>query len=199
MAKRRWKIEDIKAVVAGENPFIQSGYTKAKVFRKEGEEWTDSKGSWKKQNGNIVSVNKQMDAIRELVKQRCSVCNMDIGLFGDKLDSKVFAKTRKCFACLDIEEQTKKINGTFVEYERQKLFKNKLAKLKEFRDGVVATIKYLKDDKAAKIELVCANGDIVTWSGQQSERLMEEANADLILVNKEIADIEDVVSKMNSQ
>lgn len=43
MSKRRWKIEDIKNVVAGENPFKQFGYEPVKdPIRKVGDRWTDA-------------------------------------------------------------------------------------------------------------------------------------------------------------
>jgi hypothetical protein len=192
-------MDEIKAVVAGENPFIQSGYTPAYKARKVGEEWVDGKGkTWRKTKTGNVSVNKQMDVIRELVKSRCKVCGMDINLFGDKTDKKIFAKTRKCFACLEIEEMTLKVTGKYDAYETKKLFHNKLSLLKEFKKNVVESIAYLRKDDS-KIEMVCSNGEIVTWSGgSEIEPLLKEAEADLVKADKEIVDMEHAISVMES-
>lgn len=199
MARRRWKMDEIKAVVAGENPFIQSGYTAPYKARKLGEEWTDSKGNtWRKTAGGKVRVNKQMDAIRELVKPRCEVCGMDINLFGDKVDQKVFARTRKCFSCLEIEEQTLKVTGKYEEYENKKLFKNRLSLLREFRKNVIESIAFLKKDDA-KVEMVCSNGDIVKWEGGPDvEPILKEAEADLVKADEEIKRMEAELAKMDA-
>jgi hypothetical protein len=198
MAKRRWKMQEIEAVVNGENPFIQSGYTGKRGEKKIGDEWTDAKGTWKKTKNGIVRVNKQMDAIRELVRPRCSTCNMDIALFGDKIDQKIHAKTGKCFSCLELFEQNVKLSGKYNFYEESKLLKNRLAALKEFQKNVIESIDYLKKDDS-KIEMVCSNGDIVTWSGAQNEKLLSEAQNDLALCEKEIVRVEEEVAKMEAQ
>ena len=195
MARRRWKMEEIKSVVSGENPFIQSGYTGKKGERKIGDEWTDARGTWKKTKNGIIRVNKQMDAIREIVRPRCSDCNMDINLFGDKVDQKIFTKTGRCFSCLEIFEQNLKITGQFEKYEQNKMLKNRLANLKEFKKNVQESIEYLKKDDC-KLEMVCSNGDIVTWVGSQNEKLLESAIKDLELAEAEISKIE---SEINSK
>ena len=199
MARRRWNIETIKQVVNGEQPFIQSGYTAPYKRRKVGDEWTDGKGkTWRKTKSGIKSINKQMDAIRELVKPRCEVCNMDINLFGDKVDQKIFNRTRKCFSCLEIEEMTLKVTGKYDDYEAKKLFHNKLSLLKEFRKNVIDSISFLKKDDA-KVEMVCSNGDIITWKGGPDvEPILKEAEDDLIKANKEIANMEHAISVMDS-
>ena len=198
MANRRWKLQEIEAVVNGENPFIQSGYTGKKGERKIGDEWTDSRGTWKKTKNGIVRVNKQIDAIRELVKARCSVCNMDIALFGDKTDTKIHAKTGMCFSCLEIYEQNLKLAGLYPIYEESKLTKNRLAALKEFKKNVIESIEYLKKDDA-KLEMICSNGDIITWTGAQNEKILKEAEKDLVLCEEEIKRVEEEVAKLDAQ
>lgn len=201
MAKRRWKIEDIEKVVEGENPFIQIGFTPdSRQYRKIGDEWTDGKGvTWKKTGPNsVVRVNKQMDAIRDLVRPRCSVCNKDINLFGDKVDKKVFARTGKCFDCLEIEEQTLKVTGKYQAYEDHKLLKNRLSLLREFRKNVIESINYLKNDDA-KLEMVCSNGELITWRGRtEVEPLIKEAEEDLVKADAEIKRVEEELAKFES-
>ena len=196
MARRKWNYESIQKALDGENVSIQSGYTKKYKHRKVGETWTDAKGTWKKTGPNSISkVNTQMDSIRELIRPRCSVCNMDINLFGDKADKKIHSKTGKCFACLEIEEQTLKLNGKFENYETEKLLKNKLAAVIEFKKNVLESIKFLENDDA-KVELVCANGEIVTWHGGRNNEILKMAKEDLIKANNEIKDLEHAVSML---
>lgn len=195
MARRRWKMEDIKAVVDGENPFIQSGYTPKYKKRKIGDEWQDKKGvTWKKTENGIVRVNKQMDAIRELVKARCKKCNMDIMLFGDKLDRKIHPKTGMCFNCLQEEEMIMRANGTFEKYQKMKMEKNRLAVLREFRQKVAESIDYLKKDDC-KLSWVTPDGGVHTWTGAQNAELLKEAEADLIKADEEIKRVEAYLSE----
>lgn len=194
MAKRRWKLEDIQAVLDGENPFVQIGYTNPKQ-RKEGDEWTDGKGiTWRKTKNGIERVNKQMDAIRELVKPRCKKCKMDINLFGDKLDRKIHPKTGLCFDCLQEEEMILRITGDYAKYEQIKMEKNRLSALKDFRQKVKESIDFLKRDDA-KIKWVTSNGDITTWTGAMNAKLLKEAEADLIKTENEIKRVEEWLEK----
>ena len=198
MARRKWNLETINEVINGQQPFIQSGYTGKKGEKKIGDEWTDSKGTWRKTKNGVVRVNKQMDAIRDLIRPRCSVCNMDIALFGDKVDTKLHARTGMCFACLEIYEQNIKLAGLYPLYEESKLMKNRLAALKEFQKNVIESIEYLEKDDC-KVEMVCSNGDIVTWNGAQNEKLLAEARNDLALCEKEIVRVEEEVAKFDEQ
>lgn len=200
MSRRRWTHQSIKQIVEGENPFVQFGYTgPVEKFHNIGEEWIDGKGNtWRKIEGGKVRVNKQMDAIRELVKPRCKVCRMDINLFGDKVDQKIFARTQKCFSCLDIEEQTLKVTGKYEEYENKKLSKNRLSLLREFQKNVIESIAFLKKDDS-KVEMVCSNGDIVKWEGGPDvEPILKEAESDLVKVNEEIKRMETELAKIDS-
>ena len=135
MSRRRWNIETIKQVVEGENPFYQSGYTgkEKQKKRKIGDEWTDKKGViWRKTSDGKIRVNKQMDAIRELIQPKCSKCGARIDFSCDKLDKIVFPKTGKCYDCLESEEFMIRINGQWENYEKMKLIKNKQGSIKRF-------------------------------------------------------------------
>lgn len=195
MARRKWTLETIQQVVEGEKPFIQVGYEPSSVQRKEGEEWTDTKGiNWKIQNGAKVRVNKQADSIRELVKRRCSNCGFDVDMLGDKLDRQMHAKTGKCLDCVQAEEMEMICNGTYKRFVERKMLKNKLSVAKEFRKNVLESINFLKKDDC-KIEMVHANGDITTYVGAQNEKLLKEAEADLVKVDKLITELEEQVKQ----
>ena len=136
MARRRWNIETIKQVVAGEQPFIQIGYESDMSKRKEGEIWKDSKGrKWTKKNGYKTQISSSdtpiIDEINKLSK--CSVCGTNIRAFGNKLDHKVFPKTGKCYDCLEAEEMILRATGKWGDYEQLKMLKNKRGLLEDFR------------------------------------------------------------------
>lgn len=196
MARRRWNYETIQQVLDGENPFIQVGYTPKAKKRKNGEEWTDSKGrSWKKVNGAVVSVNKQMDLIREMVKPVCSVCGNRIDFSCEKLDHKVFPKTGKCFDCLQAEEMIYRVNGTWDDYENLKVLKYKLGMLVDFKQKVAEAIEYLEND-TGKTEDVLSTGEIVTFTGKCNPQWLIDARADLIKADEEIKKVEGEIAKL---
>jgi hypothetical protein len=189
MARRKWNIETIKQVVNGENPIIQSGYTPKTKRHKIGDIWTDIKGiTWAQRKGYKVRVNKQADCIRELVRKICSVCKKDLDISGDRVDNKIFSKTGKCFACLEVEEMQLKLEGKYKDYEDKKILSNKLSVLKEMKKYVEESIEYLKK-KDSKIQMVCSNGDIVNWEGEDLDGLLKTAEEDLIKIKKEIETI----------
>jgi hypothetical protein len=196
MARRKWNIETIKQVQSGEQPFIQVGYTGPSKRRKIGDEWTDGKGvKWKKTENGVVRINNQADAIREMVRPRCSVCNMDINLFGDRIDKKLHLKTGKCFECLETEEQLLKLTGQYQKYEDLKIAKNKLSYIKEFKVKIIESINYLKKDDS-KLSVVTSQGDVITWTGSQNEKLLKEAEEDLVSVEKLISEVEIMIDRM---
>jgi hypothetical protein len=190
MARRKWNLSVVQQIMNGEQPFVQSGYSAPEVRHKNGDVWEDSKKKkWMKKNGAIIRVNDQADSIRELIKKRCSICGTDLGLFGDRLDEKVYSKTGKCLNCLQAEHTEMVCNGTFQEYSDKMILKNKLSTAKEFKKNVLETIDFLKKDDC-KIEMVHSNGTVTTFVGAQNERLLKESEIDLEKVDKLIVELE---------
>ncbi len=200
MSRRRWNIETIQQVVEGENPFYQSGYTGKRKYkrRKIGDEWTDKKGKvWRKTADGKVSVNKQMDSIREMIQPKCSVCGSRIDFSCDKLDHKVFPKTGKCYDCLEKEEFTIRIKGQWENYENMKLLKNKRGVLNDFREKVLEAIEYLKNDKGVMGD-VTETGELITYTGKCNPQWLVDAEADLIKVNEEITKISEEILNLET-
>jgi hypothetical protein len=200
MSKRRWNIETIKQVVEGENPFYQSGYTgKEKVKKiKVGEEWTDKKGIvWKKTSDGKIRVNKQVDAIREMIQKKCSICGCRIDFSCEKLDHMVFPKTGKCYDCLESEEMIIRLTGNWEKYEQLKMLQNKKGALKDFKEKVIETIEYLKNDNGVMGD-VTSSGELITYTGKCNPQWLIDAELDLIKVNEELKNIETEISTLNS-
>jgi len=195
MARRKWTKQTIQQVMSDENPFTQVGYAPINIQRKIGDIWTDVKGiTWEQKQGYRVRVNKQIDSIRELIKQECSVCKKDIRLFGTHYDEKVFLKTGKCYECLTDEHTKLKITGKFEEHERRIIWSNQLSYLKEVRQHLQESLVNLEKDDA-KMELVHSDGTISTWTGAQVTQFTESAKKDLEQVNKGIEELEEALSK----
>ncbi len=200
MARRRWNIETIKQIVDGEQPFYQSGYTgnEKKKKHKIGDEWTDKKGIvWRKTSDGKVRVNKQMDSIRELIQPKCSKCGARIDFSCNKLDKKVFPKTGKCYDCLETEEFTYRINGQWENYEQMKMLKNKRGALNDFKEKVLETIEYLKNDNGIMGD-VTETGELITYTGKCNPQWLIDAEADLIKVNEELKKMDEEISTIES-
>jgi len=187
MARRRWKMEDIRAAQAGEQPFIQFGYAPAEPpHHKVGDVWIDLHGvKWEQRNGYRLKVNTQANSIRELVKRKCRKCGIDLDVLGDHHDESFYNKTGLCADCLIFDETTLRASGKYDEYENRKLLINQLSFLIELRKNTIETIEYLEKDDA-KTEWVTSQGVIVTWIGKQNAEILEGAKKDLVEIEKDI-------------
>jgi hypothetical protein len=199
MARRRWNIETIKQVVAGEQPFIQVGYESSS--RKEGEIWKDSKGrKWQKKNGYKVQISSSdtpiLDELNEASK--CSICGTNVRAYGNKLDHKVFPKTGKCFDCLQDEEMILRATGKWESYEKMKILKYKRGVLKDFKEKVMESINYLKND-SGKIGEIMSDGKLMTWTGKCNSQWLTDAENDLIKVNTELIKTDEEIIKFETE
>jgi len=201
MARRKWNLETIQQVVNGENPFKQFSMTSEMSSRKEGEIWKDSKGhQWQKKNGCKVKTNSyHTPMIDEINKaSKCSACGINVRVYGNRLDKKVFAKTGKCYECLQAEETILHITEKWDDYEKMKVLKNKNSILKEFKEKVLESIEFLKND-SGKISEVMSNGDLITFSGKANPQWLVDAEEDLVKVNGELEKTEKEIKKFESK
>jgi hypothetical protein len=198
MARRRWKMEDIKSVVDGQNPFIQVGYGKS-IKREEGDVWTDSHGvTWIKKQGYKTRLNKQADAMREQLREVCSVCNKEIK-WGSRFDRMFFNKTGKCQDCVTEVETVLKLTGLWPLYEKKKIFYNKLSLAKEFKSKTEEAIQYLETYNG-KIEFFNpGNNTVEVWTDDQRSFRLEEAKTDLKLVSDKIEELSREISDLERE
>jgi len=197
MARRRWNKESISQILNDEQPFIQMGYKPTEVQRKVGERWTDVKGiTWEQRKGYKARINVQVESIRDMLKQVCSICKKDVHLCGDRYDEKVFGKTGKCYDCM-IDDHTKlRINGGIKEYEQKVVWSNQLSYLKDMKKHIEETLEVLSKKSDTKTEIVHADGSITTWEADPLEVLLESAKSDLVKVNEGIEQLEEALSKL---
>ena len=115
--------------------------------------------------------------------------------YGDRLDKKVFPKTGKCYNCLQIEEIGYRINGQWENYEKMKLLKNKRGALEDFKEKVVESIHFLKND-SGKMGDVLSNGEIMTWTGKCNPQWLKAAEKDLVKVNEELGKMDKEITTL---
>lgn len=196
MARRRWNHETIKQIVDGESPFVQFGYLPKPKKRKFGDQWKDKNGiTWEQCNGYKKRVNEKADCIRNMIKRFCSKCGKDLDFSKNKLDDKIFPKTGKCYDCIEADESIMRVTGEYKEYEKKKILQNKLSYLRDFKQKLLDSIKYLKNDDS-KLSLVMASGELMTWTGSQNSQLLKTTEDDLISVDELIAAVEKMVDKL---
>lgn len=202
MARRRWNIDTIKQVVDGENPFIQVGYTaESNNKRKDGETWKDSKGRrWERKGGKNVKLSSMdtpmIDAINTASK--CSVCGMNVRVFGNKLDMKVFPKTQKCYDCLEQEEMIYRVTGKWESYEKMKILKNKRGALMNFKEKVLESIHFLKNE-TGKIRESLPDGTEIVFSGKSNPAWLGDAERDLLKVNDALKEIDEEIDGLETE
>ena len=200
MARRRWNKETIQQVMSDENPFIQVGYKPAEVQRKVGERWQDVKGiTWEQRKGYKMRINVQVESIRELLKQVCSVCKKDVHLVGTRYDEKVFGRTGKCYDCLIDDHSKLMINGGIKEHEQKVVWSNQLSYLKDMKKHIEETLDVLSKKTDTKTEMVHADGSITTWEADPLDVLLESAKSDLVKVNEGIKQLEEALENLNKK
>lgn len=176
----------VRDYLNGERPFIQVGYDESIALqnRKEGEEWEDHNGvKWVKRNGYKQRISKKAEMILE---QRCTVCNADMK-WGNRLDQKIYPKTQRCYDCnIEFEHQLK-ADGMYERYEKFKLINNELTQLRDFRDKVTDSIKFLENytPKSKDPQFFNEDGSNEYWIDDTDRRqvVLKDLNEDLVKVN----------------
>lgn len=207
-ASGKSNLDIVKDYLEGSRPFIQTGYTSDLIERKEGEEWEDSHGKkWRYENGRKVGINNIKSKVLDMIQQRCSMCDKNMDLFGDRLDEKIFKKTGKCFDC-NVEFETKlKTYGLYGTYEKIKIFNNQKGYCLDMKQKLEETVKYLKTADN-KLNYLNEDGSEEKWSDTMREKLLEDANKDLKecrsalrRINKQLKDLnaDEFIKKINEQ
>jgi len=198
MARRRWKIQDIQSVVSGENPFTQFGYHVQEPKRKLDERWVDAKGKvWEQRSGYKAIVNEKADAIRDLVRQNCSKCHIDLR-WGTQLDKRFFPKTGMCYNCTIDHDTKMRMDGTWDVYEKRKVLKNQLAYIQDMRNYIKESIDYLTTTDG-KMSFVDEKGKLETWTNTQIDILLSGAKMDYEKLTQDIVATENLIASLGEE
>jgi hypothetical protein len=91
-----------------------------------------------------------------------------------------------------------RINGQWKNYEKIKLLKKKQGVLEDFKEKVIDSINFLKND-SGKMGDVLSNGEIMTWTGKCNPQWLKAAEEDLIKVNGELEKMEKEITTLESE
>jgi hypothetical protein len=199
MARRRWKIEDIKNIMAGENPFKQFGYNVVEVHkRKIGKRWTDARGkTWEQRDGYRVIVNEKADQIRDLIKQECSRCGMDMKL-GNRHDHRFFKKSGMCYDCTILRDTELMATGKWKNFERLKTLRYQLSYVEDIRTQIKESIDFLSTTDG-KMHFVDQMGGVETWTNTNIDILLNGAKQDYEKLTKDIEELKKMISDTEAE
>ena len=193
-------IDIVRDYLNGERPFVKVGYTgdiNKYIIRKEGETWEDSGGKqWIHENGVTKTVTRVMDIIREEINQKCETCGCEIR-WGIRMDSKIHAKTGKCFDCLVVEETNMRAQGKFKAYERKKVLSNELSHLTSVKKHLEDSKTYLEEHKV--FTFVNSNGLVEEWDNAAADDVRKSLKKDFTRCLKEIKRVEAELKKVNDE
>lgn len=177
-ASGKSNLQIVNDYLNGTRPFTQVGWSPDLEQKKNGEIWDDAQGNrWVQKNGYKKRVNKG-GGLLELTKQECSVCKMNIKLFGKGADSKVFFKTGRCYDCEVQYELKKQTNINYQNEEKIRTFGSQKKFCIDLEKQLLESIEYL-ENKSNKITFHNEDGSEEFWTDTMKENLLESAKIDL--------------------
>lgn len=171
-------IQDVKNILDGTHEYqnkLQFGMAEyaPTVTRKVGDRWVDSDGiTWEQKEGYVARVEsewrkelrEQLTSFPNCRKESCT-CNQP-----KRLDEKMRTIHGMCFDCVVEMEHKLRIEGTWEEYEKERMKQNALAWLKEAERD-----KNFIAEELSKAEFVNSFGDVEKWdTGTTKEELLHK-------------------------
>lgn len=151
---------------------IQGGYVKKEIPRNEGDVWVENGKKYTIKNGVKVNISSTDDVRASLIVPLfCPKCS---SIMKHDNDKKMYNIYGHCFSCQIKEETDMKINGTYSDFEKNKLTKNIISIADEIEEELI--------DMAHNpiSSYVTEAGDSENWIGDTD-------NTDFIESVKEIA------------
>jgi len=145
--------------------------------REIGEIWTDSEGkTWEQKDGYRASINK-MDEVRQYLKKLTTCKNEDCKTSTySRADKKLVVRTGYCLDCTQRLEQKLKDDGTYPFYEDYKITCNKIGWLRDYKQKMEDSLKYLTKD----YQMVYETGHVENWKWDiDIDKVREDLNKDI--------------------
>ena len=164
MSKKLKNVKAVREMIAGTHKSqtktnVSFGEKKTFVKRKVGEQWTDDDGTlWEQKKGYKVKLGKLSKLREELTK--FPKCKKDICTCTSPKRNDIYMKGihGMCFDCVIEMEHQMRIDGTYEEYERKKIYANMTSWLKK------AEIEKEALKTALKAKFVNEDGSIEEWN-----------------------------------
>ena len=183
--KKHKVMQQIDKVISGgkikgkAKPIFFSLYTPPeKVDRKVGEKWIDEDGKeWEQRNGFAVSIPKidrdELAKAGVFLPRACPKCNKPLMR---ELDKKMWRYNGFCMDCTAEWETQMHIDGTYKEYERNKIMANVRAFYHDVMDGL--------EDYVNSVDATYVNefGDVEKWDKINKPMLKSMILSDLKLL-----------------
>lgn len=198
---KKSNLEIVKDYLSGDRPIIQVGYEGKDEHHDVGSMWTDLNGiTWQQRHGYRIRVNPQANLIRELTKRICKTCKKEINMFASMLDQKLYTRTGNCADCQIKEETLMRINGTYENYEKKKVFMNQLSYMEDIADKIRDQYKQIPTDTVEFRNIVDdKNAQVVQeekWSAIDKNALRKSLKTDYRMVFAEILKIKKEIKKL---
>tara|TARA_B100000609_G_C17112664_1_gene380562 strand:+ start:117 stop:698 length:582 start_codon:yes stop_codon:yes gene_type:complete len=174
MSKKLKNVKAVKEMIAGTHKSqtkttIGFGETKTVVKREVGERWTDDNGNvWEQRKGYKVKLGKLSKLRDELAKfPNCKKgCNSYLN--PNRNDMKMRAIHGMCFDCVIEMEHEHRVNGTYKEYEKNKMLANMKSWFKQ------AEIEKEALKAGLKAKFVNEDGSFEEWNGMSWDEMEEK-------------------------
>ena len=174
MSKKLKNVKAVKEMIAGTHKSqtkttIGFGETKTVVKREVGERWTDDNGNvWEQRKGYKVKLGKLSKLRDELAKfPNCKKgCNSYLN--PNRNDMKMRAIHGMCFDCVIEMEHEHRVNGTYKEYEKNKMLANMKSWFKQ------AEIEKEALKAGLKAKFVNEDGSFEEWNGMSWNEMEEK-------------------------
>ena len=133
------------------------------VTRKVGDTWTDENGvEWEQRNGFKIKKGK-LDELRTLIAvnsmpANCPKCGKEMK---HRNDIKFWKLEKHCFDCQIAFEHELRIEGKFEAYEKQKIYENAMAWLKDAEQEAKELVNTFRNP----ITFADVDGKFEEWSG----------------------------------
>ncbi len=171
MSKKLKNVKAVREMIAGTHKSqtktnVSFGEAKTFVKREVGEQWTDDDGTlWEQRKGYKVKLgklSKLRDELTKFPKCRKEICTCTNPNRNDMYMKKIHDM---CFDCVISMEHQMRLDGTFEEYERKKIYAN----MKSWLKGAEVEKEALKT--ALKARFVNEDGSIEEWSEMSWEEV----------------------------
>ena len=174
MSKKLKNVKAVREMIAGTHKSqtktnVSFGETKEVIRREVGDQWTDDDGNiWEQRKGYKVKLGKLSKLRDELTK--FPNCKKDICTCTNPKRNDIKMKTihGMCFDCVIQMEHQHKLDGTFEEYEREKIHAN----MKSWLGKAEIEKEALKT--ALKARFVNEDGSIEEWNDMSWEQVEEK-------------------------
>ena len=150
------------------------------------------------ENGKITAVGNITPAagatVIDATKQVCKDCKMEIK-WGNRYDQVFFNKTGRCQECVAKFESKLRLEGTFEDYEKKKVFQNQLSISKDLKTKIEESLSFVESNQ--KISFPNGDGTLDEWTIERRDLIIKDLKKDLKKIDKTILKLQNKIEALN--